>query len=74
MIENIRQRLETRPFEPFIVVTSAGKPYAVASPDHASFNPKGTRVIIYFDDDSSVYLPALHIAAVEQGAPVPTAS
>ena len=74
MIENIRQRLEMRPFEPFTVVTSAGKPYLVASPEHAGFNPKGTRVTIYFDDDSFVYLSALHIAAVEQGTPTNAAA
>lgn len=74
MLNAIRERLQARPFVPFTVVTSAGKQYVVASAEHASFNPKGTALTIYFDDDSSVYLSTLHLAAVEQAALAPSAA
>ncbi len=66
MIPLIIHHLEARPFVPFDIVTSAGKNYHVASPDHAHLSPKRTMVTVYFDDDGSVTLSALHIAAVEQ--------
>jgi hypothetical protein len=65
MIADIQQLLEARPFQPFSVVTSSGMKYRVASPEHADFNPRGTRVVIWFDDDSSVQVAGLHIAALE---------
>ncbi len=66
MISDIGELLETGPFEPFFVVTSGGKRYRVASADHASTNPKGTRVLIWVGDDSFVTVPGLHIAAIEK--------
>jgi hypothetical protein len=72
MIGDIQKLLEARPFEAFEVVTSAGQHYRVASPEHADVNPKGSRLVIWFDDDSSVMISRLHIAAVELGNHRPT--
>ncbi len=69
MIALIRQLLEAGPFQPFSIITSSGKRYLVASSDHASINPQGTQVVIWFDDESSVTLSGLHITAVEKQAP-----
>jgi hypothetical protein len=69
MPADIRQLLAAGPFEPFYIVTSSGKRYRVPSADHANTNPRGSRVVIWFDDDSSVTLAALHIAAIEKDAP-----
>jgi len=66
MIADIRQFLETRPFVPFSIITTAGKQYRVASPDHLSMNPHQTRVVVYFDDDSHVAISPPHIASLEQ--------
>lgn len=66
MIEDIRHYLEAGPFEPFSIVTSSGHRYTVPSADHASINPRGNRVVIWFDDGGSVTLSALHITAVEK--------
>jgi hypothetical protein len=69
VIADIRQLLEAGPFEPFFIVTSSGNRYRVASADHASINPQGSRVVVWLDDESSVTLAGLHITAVEKEAP-----
>jgi hypothetical protein len=67
MITDIRRLLDARPFQPFSVVSSSGQHYRVASPDHAGINPKGSRLLVWFDDDSEVIVSALHIASIEMG-------
>ena len=69
MIGDIRQHLEAAPFEPFTIVTSSGRRYRVPSADHANFNPQGTRVVVWFDDDASVTIAGLHVAAIVKGIP-----
>ncbi|MGA2658942.1 MAG: hypothetical protein ABSH34_15685 [Verrucomicrobiota bacterium] len=69
MIADIRQCLRAGPFEPFSIVTSSGNRYRVATADHAGVNPQGSRVVVWFDDESSVTLSGLHIAALEKEAP-----
>ena len=66
MIGEIRQSLSAVPFEPFAVVTSSGRHYRVPTRDHAGLNPKGSRVVIWFDDDSSITISSLHIVALEK--------
>ena len=69
MIGDIRQHLEAAPFEPFTIVTSSGRRYSVPSADHAGLNPGSTRVVVWFDNDSSVTIAGLHVAAIEKGRP-----
>jgi hypothetical protein len=66
MIADIRELLEAGPFEPFFIVTSSGKRYRVASADHASTNPRGSRVLVWLGDDSFVTVSGLHIVAIEK--------
>jgi len=66
MIRGIRNLLGLRPFQPFSIVTSAGKQYRVPTSEHAAINPSGSRVVIWFDDGSGVTISALYISAVEQ--------
>ena len=66
MIADIRQRLATQPFEPFVIITSSGHRYRIATSEHAAFNPRGNRLIIWFDDGSSVDISGLHIVALEK--------
>jgi len=68
MIADIRQLLQAGPFEPFFIITSSGNRYRVASADHADINPRGSRVVVWFEDDSSVTLSGLHITALEKEA------
>ena len=68
MTPDVRQHLFATPFKAFSIVTTGGRRYAVPSPDHAGVNPRGNRVVIWFDDDGSVTISALHIAAIETPA------
>jgi hypothetical protein len=68
MIADIRRHLENGPFEPFSIVTSSGSRYPVASADHAGIDPRGSRVVIWFDDGGSVTFSGLHIVAIEKAA------
>jgi hypothetical protein len=70
MMDHIRKLLADRPFQPFTIVTSSGQRHVVASHEHATVYPRGTRIFIAFDDDSSVTLSALHITAIEEGQPL----
>ena len=74
MIAEIRRLLAEVPFRPFTIVTSSGKQYTVASPDHAGFNPSGTRVVVWFDDESSAHVSALHIVAIQESSVSPEAA
>jgi hypothetical protein len=69
MVADIRQHLQATPFEPFTIITSSGRRYPVPSADHANFNPQGTRVVVWFDDDASVTIAGLHVTAIEKGNP-----
>jgi hypothetical protein len=73
MIADIKKLLETSPFEPFSIVTSGGKTYHVATSDHAGISPAGSRLVVWFDDESSVTLSGLHITAIETGKSLPSA-
>ena len=68
MITDVRQHLQAGPFEPFVIVTSSGHRYRIVSADHAGIHPHGSRVVIWFDDDSSVTVSGLHIVAIEKQA------
>ena len=68
MIERIRYLLAEVPFQPFYVVTSAGRSYRVASPDHAGVSPSKTKVHIWFDDDGATEIAGLHIVSVDYEA------
>ena len=69
MTADIQRFLKAQPFEPFSIVSSSGQRYRVPSAEHAGLNPTGSRVVVWFDDDSSVTLSGLHIASLETDAP-----
>ena len=66
MVADIRNLLQAGPFEPFVIITSGGNRYRVPSADHATINPQGSRVVVWFDDDSGVIVSGFHIASVEK--------
>jgi hypothetical protein len=35
--------------------------------DHVGLNPRGNRIVVWFDDDSNVTISGLHIAPIEKG-------
>ena len=72
MIADLRQKLAARPFEPFFIITSRGHRYRVPTAEHADVNPRGNRVVDWFDDGSGVDISGLHVVALEK-EPVQTA-
>lgn len=66
MIDQIRRLLPVRPFEPFSIRTRAGRVYEVPTTDPIFIAPRGTRVSVYFDDDTHVTLSPLHIVAARE--------
>ena len=64
MMPEIRRLLESSPFKPFSVRTSDGREHAVPTADHAKLNPRGTYLVVFFDDDSHATVSALHLVAV----------
>ena len=67
MLDEIAKRLHATPFEPFTILTTDGNKYRVPHPDHALISPRGTRVAVFDDNDTSAMLTALHIVAVKSG-------
>jgi hypothetical protein len=73
MVQNIRDLLQRRPFEPFRVVLSSGDSYDVRHPEFAWLVKGGLYVGLPSQEngnesdlpDRAVYCSALHIAAVE---------
>jgi hypothetical protein len=66
MIADVRHHLRAAPFEPFSIVMSSGDRYSIASADHAGIHPRGSRVVVWFDDESSVTVSAPHIVGIEK--------
>lgn len=65
MTDEVRKLMHADPFTPFLVKTSDGKQYRVKHPDYVAISPKGGRITVYADEETSTTLSALHIVAVE---------
>ena len=74
MIPRIKELLHAAPFRPFIIRTSDGREYSVATADHAAVAPKGSYVLVFGDNESTAKISALHVSAlVESDGNVETA-
>jgi hypothetical protein len=69
IIGDIQLLLSLHPFVPFVIVTRNGQRHRVASADHAGINPRGSRVHVWFDDDSGVTIAEIQIVALEKQTP-----
>ncbi|EDY19177.1 hypothetical protein CfE428DRAFT_3354 [Chthoniobacter flavus Ellin428] len=67
-IAEIQLLLACQPFQPFVIVTRSGLKYRVASPEHAGINPRGSRLHVWFDDDTGVTISEANIMALERDA------
>lgn len=72
-IADIQLLLGCKPFLPFVIVTRSGQKYRIASPDHAGINPRGSRLHVWFDDDTGVTIAEANIVALEKDAQPATA-
>ncbi len=61
---NMRQFLNTKPFEPFLVVMSGGDRHLVKHPENALLT-KTKMVIANPEDDTLAICALLHVASVE---------
>ena len=68
LIADVQRLLARRPFVPFFIVTSNGQRFRVASEEHAGLNPRGTRIHVWFDDESGATIAASQIVALEKEA------
>ena len=64
MTDEVRKLLYAEPFAPFVIKTSDGKQYRVKHPDYVAISPKGGRITVYADEETSTTLSALHMVAV----------
>ena len=71
MIDEIRQRLEARPFEPFTVYVADGREYLIPSAGHAHIHPNGMRVSVWTDDNRQYTLPLRQLSGVLGSAEMP---
>ena len=65
MTNDIREMLAARAFQPFMVHTADGREYNVPTPEHAHVSPRGGRVSIWADDDTTIILPGLLISGLK---------
>ena len=65
MTDEVRKLMNAEPFAPFFVKTSDGKQYRVKHPDYVAISPKGGRITLYDDEETTTTLSALHIVGVE---------
>ena len=69
MIEEVGRLLNLRPFERFRIVTSSGgNTMTCQRRTTRGLNPRHSRVVVWFDDDSSLTLSSPHITAIEETA------
>ena len=64
MIADVQRLLARRPFVPFYIVTKNGQRYQVASPEHAGFNPRGSRVHVWSEDGSKDFGLGMYMGQV----------
>jgi hypothetical protein len=65
MTDEVRRLMNAEPFTPFFVRTSGGRQHRVKHPDYVAISPKGGRVSLYDDEETTTTLSALHIVGVE---------
>jgi hypothetical protein len=65
MTDEVRRLMHAEPFVPFVIKTSDGKQYRVKHPDCVAISPKGGRITVYADEETSTMLSALHMVAIE---------
>ena len=65
-IQEIQRLRETRPFEPFAVLTADGKRYSIRHPENFAFSGKGRLISIAMPDESFVTVDLLLVTAVRK--------
>ena len=61
MIGDLRRLIAAQPFLPFTIHMANGAQWRIPTVDHIAVAPRGARVIVFADDDSTVIVSALLI-------------
>jgi hypothetical protein len=67
--DDLRERLEQEPFEPFRIIASSGREVIVSNPGLVVMM-KSAVFIAEPNSDRWAHIPYLHIAALESGGPM----
>ena len=65
IVAELLQRLEERPFAPFVIVLSNGSRHEVPSHEHCTVTRFSRRITVDHDDGSFVNIQPLHVAHIE---------
>ena len=66
MLADITQRLQARPFQPFVLKLSDGTRHKVPTSDHCTVSRLSRRLTVDHDDGSFVAISALHVTQLGQ--------
>jgi len=66
MIADVRDFLESGPFEPFVIATSSGSRHRIPGADHATINLRSSGVVVWFDDESGVIISGSRTTSVDK--------
>ena len=63
-INQYRQALTKRPFQPFRIILADGRSYTIQHPEFAAMDPRGREVTFYEEDGTQHFIEAMLIAEV----------
>jgi hypothetical protein len=63
-INQYRQALTKRPFQPFRIILADGQSYTIQNPEFAAMDPRGREVTFYEEDGTQHFIEAMLIAEV----------
>lgn len=65
LFARLKRHLNQSTFEPFRIVTTAGRAYEIPTADHAVLHPMLRTIIIADDSGGSVDIHTLHVSSIE---------
>jgi len=63
-INQYRQALAQRPFQPFRIILADGRSFTIQHPEFAAMDPRGLEVTFYEEDGIQHFIEAMLIAEV----------
>ncbi|MGO9599488.1 MAG: hypothetical protein ACLP7Q_15985 [Isosphaeraceae bacterium] len=63
-INQYRQALAKRPFQPFRIILADGRSFTIQHPEFAAMDPRGREVTFYEEDGTQHFIESMLIAEV----------